>query len=149
MEKFCFSSDKNLFFVYQGGAWIFLEENFPGKRRNKTIGKDRREFQQSFGNHRLGKKKNHWKMTFFYLKLLLLPLAEWEKQTQNRGRFQKGLRKWKFLKIWAGISSSALGKARPRELGIPSWKRRQETVRNPNSHFGLFFHPGMLRDFGR
>lgn len=47
---------KKLVFIYQGGAWIFLEENFPGKRRNKT-GKDRREFQQSFGNQRLGKKK--------------------------------------------------------------------------------------------
>lgn len=71
---------KKLVFIYQGGAWIFLEENFPGKRRNKT-GKDRREFQQSFGNQRLGKKKKkiHWKITFFYLELLLLPLAEREK----------------------------------------------------------------------
>lgn len=46
-------------FPGEGGTWIFLEEHFPGKRRNKTIGKDRREFQQSFENHQAGGKKKN------------------------------------------------------------------------------------------
>lgn len=79
MEKFWEKKNKNSFNLSpaEGGAWIFLEEHFPGKRSNKMTGKDRREFQQSFGI--TGWEKTETSENEFYLKLLLLPPAEGEK----------------------------------------------------------------------
>lgn len=98
-----------------------------------------------------GWEKKSLENDFFYLKAIGRVGKTNTKPRQIPEGSQLLKSHWKFLKIWAGISSSVPGKAGLSQLGIPSWKRGtwQETVRNPDSHFGLFFHPGMTRDFGR
>lgn len=124
----------------------------PKEKKEQNHGKGQEGIPAELWESQAGKKKKkHWKMTFFYLKVIGRVGKTNTKPRQIPEGPQLLKSHWKFLKIWAGISSSALGKAGLRQLGIPSWKRGtwQERVRNPNSHFGLFFHPGMPRDFGR
>lgn len=65
--------------------------------------------------------------------MLLLPPAEQENKHQIQGGFQRGPQlltsHWKFLKIWPGISSSALTLSPSRELGAS----REKLGRNGSS----------------
>lgn len=85
-----------------GYSW---RRNSQGRERTKPLERTGRNSSRALGITGWEKKKT-LENDFFYLKLLLLPLAEWEKQAQNQSRFQRGLRNCKFRKIWAGKSQA-------------------------------------------